>query len=783
MDAASNNASTLEAYGFDLETFIKHHPGSTISYGSELRPVAQLQPLLQHHPHFAHFEHNHTHGIDYPINGLSDEDCSAMLETSIERGNHKSALNDEHRPVVTKLMAQDVELGYGIPLTIDSIRKIKQAEVYPVGCQDQLTIDEHGNVIPKKRVTHDLSFNRKEGKSINQRVREEELPGVTFGHAMLRFLHLIHHLRWHHPTERILCNKIDVEKAYRRLHTSAAMATKCISIWFLDKMWNDQYHTSPDQVAVLLTRLPFGSSPAPSEFCVTSELAFDLAGNLLHCERWDPTALPSPYADRLPAPARLPADVTFGRAEEADVKLDPTLLGGTDGYIDDGACAVLDAPWNWRMVQRAAQAVVMALFLIFRPLHALLEPIPRPDPASIRKMLAEGGLREVITFLGWFINTRSLTIALPPEKSSAWSNEIRAMMKHRKAVKHKDLQSLNGKLNHVCFIIPDAKHFMNNLRRMEYLARFKKKVKLSSPTMRDLTLWLAFLDSAEKGISINRVVFRKPTITTSSDASEAGVGGYCPKTGVIWRHRFTDEESKAFTLNCKEYIGSAIDMDFHMELDPDPSPFPCVLNMTNNSTAMGWLRKSNHDPDDAPVHNEVARFHAENMLRRQACNYSQHLPGVKNVVADCCSRDFHLSDEELVAMLTSLHPSLLPSQFKVVPLPPKYTSKIAAMARQWPGKKESPSRLIKSTLAAGLSGWSSSTESTTPSTPIWKSSLPLNDYASAVLSCTRFGEETSERKESWEERHGRPSTMWQRTLWRVVGSAPSSTPTAKSTST
>ena len=97
------------------------------------------------------------------------------------------------------------------------------------------------------------------------------------------------------------------------------------------------------------------------------------------------------------------------------------------------------------------------------------------------------------------------------------------------------------------------------------------------------------------------------------------------------------------------------------------------------------------------------------------------------------------------------------------------------MARRWPGKKESPSRLIKSTLAAGISGWSSSTEPTTPSTPVWKSSLPLNDYASAVLSCTRFREETSGRKESWEERPGRPSTMWQRTLWRVTGSAPSST--------
>ena len=53
------------------------------------------------------------------------------------------------------------------------------------------------------------------------------------------------------------------------------------------------------------------------------------------------------------------------KAEEADRKLDPTIIRGTEDYIDDGACAVLDATWNWKVVARAGQAVVMALFLIF----------------------------------------------------------------------------------------------------------------------------------------------------------------------------------------------------------------------------------------------------------------------------------------------------------------------------------------------------------------------------------------------------------------------------------
>ena len=77
----------------------------------------------------------------------------------------------------------------------------------------------------------------------------------------------------------------------------------------------------------------------------------------------------------------------------------------------------------------------MALHIIFRPLHPHREPLPRPDAASIRKLLAEGGLEERITFLGWLINTRLLAIALIPNKAAAWRAEVENMIAGRKAVK------------------------------------------------------------------------------------------------------------------------------------------------------------------------------------------------------------------------------------------------------------------------------------------------------------------------------------------------------------
>ena len=88
---------------------------------------------------------------------------------------------------------------------------------------------------------------------------------------------------------------------------------------------------------------------------------------------------------------------------------------------------------------------------------------------TIQKMMTEGGLKEEIIFLGWKINTRTLNIALPTEKWIAWTAEINSLQKKKKATYHV-LSTLTGKLNHIYFIIHDACHFMNNLRRAETTA-------------------------------------------------------------------------------------------------------------------------------------------------------------------------------------------------------------------------------------------------------------------------------------------------------------------------
>ena len=98
-------------------------------------------------------------------------------------------------------------------------------------------------------------------------------------------------------------------------------------------------------------------------------------------------------------------------------------------------------------------------------------------------------------------------------------------------------------------------------------------------------------------------------------------------------------------------------------------PYPCYLHWSDSMSCIGWMRKSNFSFGEMPVHAEIARFHARHMMEMNACHYSQHLPGIDNVIADCLSRDFHLTDDQIIALLTSLDGSPSPKPLQIVQVP------------------------------------------------------------------------------------------------------------------
>jgi len=144
-EAATFNAKLLEENCFDLKRIIDRQHPSQLSFGSEFRSPELLEELLRHHPFWPRLMQILHHGASFPLSEISDEDRHIDLQFHADRGNHKSA--SMCHEAMQKLIAEDVERGFAIPLPISVLLKLPRASLAPLGCVQQFSIDALGNRI------------------------------------------------------------------------------------------------------------------------------------------------------------------------------------------------------------------------------------------------------------------------------------------------------------------------------------------------------------------------------------------------------------------------------------------------------------------------------------------------------------------------------------------------------------------------------------------------------------------------------------------------------------
>ena len=101
--------------------------------------------------------------------------------------------------------------------------------------------------------------------------------------------------------------------------------------------------------------------------------------------------------------------------------------------------------------------------------------------------------------------------------------------------------------------------------------------------------------ASQLGVSINQITFVKHDEVIYTDACETGLGGYNPRTGKGWRYRLPVWMQKQFHINILEFIASLIGI--WIEVKNNKTEHLSILAKTDNSSAVGWLVKSNFDPD------------------------------------------------------------------------------------------------------------------------------------------------------------------------------------------
>ena len=88
-EAATHNSELLRRHNFNLENLIHANRDTTMFYGPEFRPIAQLASILGLHPHFAELSRVLTTGMDYRFTRpLPTETQQQEVAAMMLRGNH-----------------------------------------------------------------------------------------------------------------------------------------------------------------------------------------------------------------------------------------------------------------------------------------------------------------------------------------------------------------------------------------------------------------------------------------------------------------------------------------------------------------------------------------------------------------------------------------------------------------------------------------------------------------------------------------------------------------------
>ena len=395
------------------------------------------------HPRWNKLAQLLSHGSCWPVSKLNDDIRHAKNSELISRGNHKSA--NTYNDFLNTSLTKEIIQGWMIPLPIGFLKKLKHAEIAPIGVAQQFQAHDDGTRSLKYRMVHDQSFEASVGVSVNKRINKSALEPLFYGFCLSRMIHQIVALRAKFPSTRLLAAKTDFKAAYRRITLQGDTAARCTII-------HKEY-------ALPGLRLTFGGTPCAYEFCVASEMCTDLAHDILHADDWNPRTFFSPHASKIPDPILLPDTIPFGIAKELDVDITASQNGCIDDFVDDGVVVVPDIGDN-RL--RGAGALPLAIHLLCRPL-ADDEPIQRDDPLSLSKLIEEGTLAEQFVLLGWRINLRLLVISLPRDKFLAWSKDISDIIEAKHAT-YQTLDSIVGRLNHAAAALSLARYFLNRIR-------------------------------------------------------------------------------------------------------------------------------------------------------------------------------------------------------------------------------------------------------------------------------------------------------------------------------
>ena len=126
-------AKILAAIKGDFGAAIAAQKGSPVNYGSKLCNTTALAKLFLYHKDKNKIINIIQKGSCYHLNPIKEETRKSDLDAMILRVNHKSSHSVLNSSAIDKSISKEIDHGWALPLTIESLRNIKNARVVPLG--------------------------------------------------------------------------------------------------------------------------------------------------------------------------------------------------------------------------------------------------------------------------------------------------------------------------------------------------------------------------------------------------------------------------------------------------------------------------------------------------------------------------------------------------------------------------------------------------------------------------------------------------------------------------
>ncbi|GMH66984.1 hypothetical protein TrRE_jg641 [Triparma retinervis] len=651
-----------------LEGYLRTRGGYRTQPGSELRTVAEMRRngLWKYArnivPREENLERFVTRGWAPPwIHEMEDGELED-LSVSDEVEASMSKLSGDKRTAFLKQLADEVDKGYSLIVTLDAAKSLGNLAFSPYLIREQIKEDGETKFRPLRDMSRAWSVWRGKKVSVNDLVDMNSLRKRTPVNCALALPGILLAIVWmsqQHPGEPLSLRKVDVGACFFRFHTLLRHVPMFSSLLTSSK---------EDSLVLLCLRLVQGGRASPSHAPILTEAACALYSDTREWDEEEVESVPHPdwvlQEDDGRPQEGFPFPLNWGKegsARDHDAK----------AYVDDMLEAHLAKEYR-----SSGLGLLSCLFKAYRPCEEGEDSAFRPSPAAEKKR-DDFVSRPVCTFLGLVVDARALTITVSRLRAHAVIDLLdKVFGDGRTWVNVDELASITGKLTHISQCRTGGRAEMSAIWRMLSCCPVEKRgasyfIQPLPSMIERVSEWKEFLATPTPMPLCYVPCIAEALVATHTgytDASKLGMGGFFREGRVLylWRVKFPDVigesmmrergDGGTITINELELLGIACQLRllYRVLCENDRAGKGLVLHtFSDNVTAVADVNKLGVR---SPAGLNIIRNVYQHAVKGEYVPTSCFVRGVENSVADTCSRKTgeELLDSELRDTATAL---------------------------------------------------------------------------------------------------------------------------------